>query len=305
MAGTCVGQMRDCSAYDDECSQGICDTETGGCGFGPNRMSQPCDDLNPCTLNDRCTDQGLCEAESKAPSGTSCTDYNVCTGTSGEPDACDAAGRCTPGGGVAAGTRCDDDNECTSPDACDGDGECTGSAVREGEGCNSGCTGNTTCQRGACQPKNGAVPAYDKQCFLNWCGRASLCQASWEHDRVCDCGCEFSDPDCNDCSPRMCESDQANGHPATSWCDQSGKAIGNCPESLKGDGKCDCGCQFVDPDCGGGSCCGATGKAGCGNEFVQQCVCERQGDAEPSCCTDGWTQRCADLAVAWGCMVCP
>jgi hypothetical protein len=304
-AGACVGQMRDCSAYDDECSQGICDPDSGGCAFGPNHMSQPCDDANPCTLNDRCTAEGLCEAQMNAPRGASCTDYNECTGTSAQPDACDAAGRCTPGSGVAAGTRCDDDNECTTPDACDGQGECNGEPVREGAACNTGCTGNTSCQHGACRPKTDGIPAYDKQCFLNWCGRASLCQPSWEHDRVCDCGCPFSDPDCNDCSPRMCESDQAQGHPATSWCDQAGKAIGNCPDSLKSDGKCDCGCQFVDPDCGGGACCGPSGARGCANAFVEQCVCERQGDAEPSCCKDAWTQRCADLAVAWGCMVCP
>jgi hypothetical protein len=304
-AGTCVGQALDCSAYDDECSQGMCDPVAGGCSYGPNHMSQPCDDANPCTLNDRCTSDGICASDSNAAPGSACTDYNSCSGISGMPDGCDGSGNCTPGGAVPGGTACDDDNECTSNDACDGDGSCSGAATREGQACNTGCSSNTTCQDGSCLPSSGTVPAYDTKCFLQWCGRASLCNTDWQNDRVCDCGCPFSDPDCTDCSARMCESDRGRKHRATSWCNQDGKPIDNCPDSLKGDGKCDCGCQFVDPDCSGGSCCGATGKGGCDNSFVENCVCRHESNPEPSCCTDEWTQHCADVAVALGCMVCP
>jgi hypothetical protein len=304
-AGACVGKAFDCSAYDDECSQGVCDPSAGGCTFGPNRMSQTCSDANPCTLNDRCTSSGICRSDENAPAGATCDDYNACSGTDLGPDACDSAGKCVPGDSVLAGTVCDDDNECSTNDACDGFGLCVGDPTREGELCNTGCSANTTCQGGYCGPTTGAVPNYDKRCFLQWCGRASLCQMSWQHDRVCDCGCSFVDPDCNDCSLRMCESDPGRMHRATSWCDQAGKAIGNCPDNLKGDGKCDCGCQFVDPDCGGGACCGSTGKAGCGVDFVQTCLCDHESNAEPDCCTKEWTQDCADAAVALGCMVCP
>jgi hypothetical protein len=305
MAGACVGQALNCSAFDDECSQGICDPIRGGCSFGPNRMSQPCDDANPCTLNDRCNSAGICESASNAAPGSACTDYNSCTGTSDAPDGCNGSGKCTQGGAVAGGTACDDDNECTTNDACDGAGECGGDPTREGQSCNTACSSNTTCQAGSCQPSSGSIPAYDKQCFFQWCDSESLCQSKWQNDRACDCGCPFSDPDCTDCSARMCQSDAARKHPATSWCDQNGKAIGNCPDSLKGDGKCDCGCQFVDPDCGGGSCCGATGHGGCGNSFVEACVCQHESNPKRSCCETEWTKDCADLAVALGCMVCP
>jgi hypothetical protein len=304
-SGSCVGMALDCSAYDDECSQGVCDPAVGGCSFGPNRMSQACSDANPCTLDDRCTSAGICRSETNANTGTACDDYNQCSGTSANPDACDGAGACVPGEGVAAGTACDDDNECSSNDVCDGDGFCEGGPTREGEACNSGCSANTICQSGYCGPSTGLVPAYDKRCFLLWCGRASLCQEDWKHDRVCDCGCPFSDPDCNACSSRMCESDPGRKHRATSWCDQAGQAIANCPDSLKGDGKCDCGCQFVDPDCGGGACCGPTGKAGCGVSFVENCLCQHESNPEPDCCSKEWTQQCTDTAVALGCMVCP
>jgi hypothetical protein len=304
-SGACVGQALDCSAYDDECSQGICDTEAGGCTFGPNRMSQSCNDANPCSLNDRCNDEGLCISESNAAMGASCDDFNSCSGIDGMADQCDGRGRCLPGGPVAAGTVCNDDNECSSGDVCDGDGECTGTPTREGQKCNAGCSSNTTCQTGFCQPTGDEVTAFTQGCFLNWCGRASLCQTSWQHDRVCDCGCSFDDPDCTSCSARMCENDPDRGHRATSWCNQDGNAIGNCPDSLKNDGKCDCGCQFADPDCGGGSCCGPTGKAGCDNSFVQRCLCEHESNEQPDCCSKGWTQQCADLAVSLGCMTCP
>ena len=239
-----------------------------------------------------------------APAGTACTDYEDCSGTADKPDACDGSKSCKPGAQVAMGTACNDGSECTNNDRCPSSGSCRGTAVREGQACETACTSNTTCQKGICLPPSGAAPAYDKGCFLNLCHElTSICRAEWRNDRVCQCGCG-DDPDCGDaCSPRMCVSQ--NGHKASRWCDQDGKAINNCPDSLKGDGKCDCGCQFVDPDCGGGACCSDAGKDGCTNAFVKACVCHHETNKGESCCEDGWTQRCADLAVNLGCMVCP
>jgi len=204
------------------------------------------------------------------------------------------------------GTACDDENECTSSDKCNTSGNCNGTPTREGQKCQTACTSNTTCQRGECLPPAESAPGYDKRCFQNFCGNTSICQARWQNDRVCQCGCGFDDAsDCaDDCSARMCVT-QAD-HKAARWCDRNGSAIDNCPDSLKGDGKCDCGCQFADPDCEGAACCSATGKAGCDNKFIEACVCNREtDDGDPSCCTDGWTQRCADLAVNFGCAICP
>jgi hypothetical protein len=167
------------------------------------------------------------------------------------------------------------------------------------------CTSNTTCQAGEClPPKSDVAPAYDSRCLFSFCGDLSdLCQDRWKTDLVCHCGCGYEDPACSACSPYMCQSH--TDHKAARWCDDTGKAAANCPDSLKNDGKCDCGCQFDDPDCNGGKCCSATGQSGCDNSYVEACVCDRRPNGDPSCCTEKWTDRCAQLAVNLGCMLCP
>jgi hypothetical protein len=304
-AGACSGQALDCSALDDECSDGMCDPETGGCKFGPNQASQPCDDANACTVNDRCTDDPdeRCAGED-APAGASCTDFETCTGTDAEPDACNGTGRCIAGGPVAEGTTCDDESNCTAADKCDGEGFCVGTPEREGQPCNEDCTSNTTCRAGRCIPSDDDVaPTYDSQCLFSFCGATSICQEKWKTDLVCHCGCGYEDPACSPCSPYMCQAH--DGHEAARWCDDSGKPATNCPDSLKGDGKCDCGCQFDDPDCNGGDCCSGTGEAGCGDSYVEDCVCQNGLNGDSTCCSGEWTDRCAQLAVNLGCMLCP
>ena len=306
-AGVCKGVARDCSSFDDQCSSGVCEKDTGRCTYGSPNSSQTCDDFNPCTVNDRCDASGRCLATGNAAQGTPCTDLNECTGTAVMPDVCDGTGTCQSGAPVPAGTTCNDDNECTSPDTCSSGGSCTGAAVREGQACQTACKTANTCKKGSCVNAEGLSRGYNPQCYFNWCGAESLCQARWEDDGTCDCGCGFSDTQCNPCSARMCEQKTMLDHRAAKWCDADGKAISLCPESLKNDGKCDCGCQFADPDCEGDKCCSATGEPGCGNKFIQDCVCERQGglDAEPSCCKQEWTAACAQLAVQLGCAICP
>jgi hypothetical protein len=274
--------------------------------YGTPNSSRTCNDLNPCTTDDRCDASGRCVPAGNAPSGTGCDDLNACTGTAIRPDECDGEGLCIGGDNVLLGTPCDDDNECTDPDSCNGRGDCTGSPVREGQACEAACKAKNTCQQGACLDAGGTPLGYNPRCYFNWCDAESLCQPIFDHDAVCDCGCG-TDPDCNDCSARMCESKPSARHSAAKWCDAGGKAISICPDSLKNDGKCDCGCQFADPDCSGGACCKATGAPGCNNAFVEDCVCQRQkgSDAAPSCCTQEWTAQCAQLAVQLGCAICP
>lgn len=302
--GECLGEALDCSALDDDCSQGMCDPETGGCTFGPTSTSQSCNDLNGCTLNDRCTGDpdDLCRGE-LAPSGTVCDDFYSCTGTDAAPDKCDDKGMCQAGAPVAAGTRCDDDNECTISDRCDGEGVCDGDATREGEPCQQACASNTICQDGECSGKDGAVVAYNNQCLTSFCGISNICQDKWKTDQVCQCGCGYEDSACSSCSSYMCQG--LGDHKAARWCDSAGKPSSNCPDSLKNDGKCDCGCQFEDPDCNGGACCSGTSDKGCENSFVEDCVCNNKANGNAECCTNEWTDRCAELAVNLGCMICP
>lgn len=308
--GSCVGEPLDCKALNDDCSDGVCDPETGGCAFGPIRVSNTCDDANACTDNDRCTEDpaNRCVGQ-EAPAGTTCSDFNSCTGTEDEPDACGERGDdlgfgCIPGELVAAGTLCDDLSECTASDKCDGEGVCEGDSVREGEPCQQDCASNTTCRAGKCVPDDDDdAPTYNKQCLNSFCGATDLCREEWKTDLVCHCGCGYEDPACSACSPYMC---QALGeHKAARWCNDSGESADNCPEDLKNDGKCDCGCQFEDPDCNGGDCCSGTGEAGCNDSYIEECVCGNLLNGDQSCCTGEWTDRCAQLAVNLGCMLCP
>lgn len=307
--GTCAGEALDCSALNDDCSDGVCDPETGGCAFGPNRVSNSCDDANACTTNDRCTDDPAerCRGE-EAPAGTSCSDFNSCTGTDDEPDVCgdreEFGFGCIPGAAVAAGTQCDDFTECTDSDKCDGDGTCVGDAVREGEPCWQACSSNTSCRAGKCVPEDeDDAPTYNNQCLASFCDAPDLCREEWKTDLVCHCGCGYEDPACSPCSPYMCQS--LGEHKAARWCGSSGEPADNCSEDLRNDGKCDCGCQFEDPDCNGGACCSGTNEAGCDNSYIEECVCGNQQNGDQACCTGEWTERCAQLAVNLGCMLCP
>jgi len=306
-SGECKGSPKDCSGLDDQCSTGECDETTGDCRLGEPKASQTCDDFNPCTSNDQCDASGLCIATRSSEPGTACSDFNNCTGTIVTPDTCDGQGECRPGMAVLAGTTCEDDNECTGPDVCNATGFCSGASVRNGETCESACKDGNTCQDGTCLDRNQQSLGYKPECYFHWCDSEALCRDRLQRDGSCDCGCDFEDPDCDACSARMCEANASKQHRAAQWCDSQGNAITLCPDSLKNDGKCDCGCQFVDPDCFGGGCCEASDEPGCDNAFVEACVCEREGgsETEPSCCQTAWTERCVQRAVQLGCMACP
>ncbi len=49
------------------CATGQCDPETGQC---QTTVGAACDDFNPCTSNDRCTEEGFCEGSAGSPVGT-------------------------------------------------------------------------------------------------------------------------------------------------------------------------------------------------------------------------------------------
>ena len=73
VAGKCGGPQRDCSSFDDECSEGVCQKETGLCTYGTPNSSRECDDFNPCTANDRCDASGRCIPAGNTAAGTPCT----------------------------------------------------------------------------------------------------------------------------------------------------------------------------------------------------------------------------------------
>jgi hypothetical protein len=344
-AGECKGTKVDCSKYTDTCLVGACDPTTGDCVANVAPDDTVCPNQGPCTTQSVCK-SGNCVGTANKPMTTTCDDYNDCTGTTASPDHCDGSGNCTGGGSVAAGIACDDNNECTgttaSPDKCDGAGKCSGAAVADGAPCQAQCRTAANCVGGACHDSLG-TSSFKPECTFNWCGNEKLCDLSYQNDGSCDCGCNglmfpdgsggfvtFNDSaDCNPCSAQMCVPKDAvdpdhpsrtTAHVGARQCDSTtGAASTNCPVSYKTNGQCDCGCQFVDPECSGGDCCmdgtGGTGtpnRVGCSDVFVQECVCSSFPYHDPFCCDRDpkvggghWDATCAAEAAALGCAICP
>ncbi len=123
-SGICLpGAPVDCDDG-NECTLATCDKDTG-CQAQP--LSKPCNDSNPCTVDDGCIG-GSCSGSLK-----DCSDGDSCT-----TDACDPD---TPGGCVHSPTLagpCDDGLPCTTGDHCLG-----GTCVPEVEAC--GCLKDSDC----------------------------------------------------------------------------------------------------------------------------------------------------------------
>jgi len=156
--GACAGEIKDCSMLDAPCVSGVCEPDTGACGFQTHPDGAPCDDGDACTGGDAC-DAGSCVGGEEIcsicevlPPGEPCDDANPCTTdevcgmVEGEPtclgvlvdcsgvaDACND-GACDPSDGqciqvpLPDGLPCDDADACTHSDACAG-GTCAGSPL--------------------------------------------------------------------------------------------------------------------------------------------------------------------------------
>ena len=183
------------------CTTDGCDTQTGACFFAFYNTN-PCDDHNVCTTNDRCS-SGSC-------GGTpSCDDGNVCTNDSCDPEtgACQHANNtepcgdgnpCTAGdvcsGGICqSGTplSCDDGDPCTA-DSCTGTGCAHTAACDDGNACTTdSCDAGT----GACQHTNNTGSCSDG----NPCTLADACSAG---------ACQGTPMNCDDgnvCTNDQCE----------------------------------------------------------------------------------------------------
>lgn len=152
ISGLCTGTPKSCSDS-NPCTDDFCNCQTGECFFGDN--SDPCDDLDHCTINDQCSG-GVCSGLA-----VFCTDNNICT-----TDRCDSlTGTCvfTPNNGP-----CDDANNCTTSDFCNISGQCVGIPIS----CDDSniCT-TDTCVNGVCIHTNARVICDDK----NSCTANDIC----------------------------------------------------------------------------------------------------------------------------------
>lgn len=152
----------------------------------------PCNDLNPCTLDDACA-AGACVGE-PARFAAACDDGNPCTTN----DVC--AGAVCQGVDKLDGERCEDGDPCTEGDVCAA-GRCGGAPKScEGEG--------DQCNLGVCDPLSGAClraprPAGERcddgdYCTLNDSCEAGVCRSS---ERV-DCRGQESACVSASCDPR-------------------------------------------------------------------------------------------------------
>ncbi len=126
--GRCVGAETDCDD-DNPCTFDYCNSTDGSCFYV--RLDPLCDDGDPCTRADHCT-EGVC-----AGTPFTCDDGNPCTDGVCIGDTC----RFVPRG---SGTACDDGDPCTKEDACDPTGACVGSPR---------CDDGNPCTTDTCQPQ--------------------------------------------------------------------------------------------------------------------------------------------------------
>lgn len=166
------------------CTVDSCDPESG-CAFDNAENGTGCNDLDPCTKNDVCTD-GVCSGTS-----VSCEDSNPCT-----HDVCSSNGVCE--NIPLSGESCEDDNLCTSASICDA-GVCV--AIE-----NTDCDDQDPCTNDKCYPASGCEYtgrtgnscSDDNICTVGEVCRAGVCEAG-EHQLECT--------DDDPCTINMCESE--------------------------------------------------------------------------------------------------
>jgi hypothetical protein len=175
--GQCVGTVPVVCNDNNGCTDDSCDAQTG-CVFAPNVA--PCDDQNPCTLNDLCTG-GMCQGSGAldCDDGNPCTN-DACDGAKGcvhksNTAPCDDGSACTVGDLCAQGACvggaplvCNDNNGCTD-DSCDDDAGCQ--FVPNEADCNDGnlCTLADKCSQGTCQGTQAVNCNDDNLCTTDSC----------------------------------------------------------------------------------------------------------------------------------------
>ncbi len=178
--GACVaGKGKACDSG-DACITGKCSIIDGKCNYKPANGA-PCNDSNPCTLNDACKDD-LCTG-----SAANCDDKNPCTG-----DACDNKTGCVHNPVPA---NCDDSDKCTTSDACK-DGKCGGTAIDIAKACND----DNVCTQDACDAAAGCThkPQSGGACDDgNTCTQNDSCDKGQCAPGTNTCSCQ-NDAECKD-----------------------------------------------------------------------------------------------------------
>jgi fibro-slime domain-containing protein len=184
----CDGTPKNCDD-ENQCTNDTCDINNGQC-LHTLLSSIPCDDGNPCTLNDICNN-GQCIGRLR-----DCNDNNECT-----DDICDTnTGRCR---NINDNTNtCSDNNLCTINDQCNS-GSCFGTLIN----CRDGniCT-NDTCnpRTGMCENINNMIPCDDGNlCTIDDKCTGGICRGLLKNcNDFENCTRDFCDPTTGECINR-------------------------------------------------------------------------------------------------------
>jgi formylglycine-generating enzyme required for sulfatase activity len=246
--GTCTaGAPLGCNDG-NPCSEDTC-IEMTGCNHEANWA--PCDDGQPCTKGDQCSNY-TCKAGPLAQ----CDDKNPCTSDACNPQTGDCGHLPQPG------LACDDDNTCTTGDVCSTQGSCAGT----GKNCSDGdlCT-KDQCSAGVCSniPFSESFCDDGKQCTVDTCEWKLGCQHTLATDAPCDDG--------NKCTQG--EKCKANGScvGTTITCNDNNPCTGDSCDPKSG---CKHTSEFIVAACEDGNPC--TTKDSCLNG---KCL----GGAAPNC----------------------
>ena len=293
-SGVCVGESRDCSVLDAACTEGVCDSATGGC----MRLNVP--DGGACASGGGLCAPGSCRGGLCIAEPTNCTGLTtecsagVCDVLTGmcvaeaREGACSTGNRCLSGQcaeGVCVGEAVNCtvlDSECTVGSCNGATGECFAVPVRENRACESGdACAPGTCQSGGCTGSPADCSAFSSVCTVGAC-EEGLCRAEARGD-VGDC---FGGQ--NLCVPGVCTGSLCVPAPVncTSFDTQCGVGIcnattGGCSVVAQPGVVCDDGnaatvndtclvsglCVGVVPGGAGGSLTGGATDVGAGSGF--------------------------------------
>ena len=171
--GACLGEIVLCDD-DNACTIDFCDPVTQGCTYEIQPGAKECDDEDPCTTEDACTD-GLCVGSG----ALDCNDDNPCT-----DDVCEEGVGCVYTNNTG---DCDDTDSCTTGDVC-AEGSCAGVPLDcSGDSDEDPCTENEACVDGACVGSAVDCSSLDTQCTEGECDATGTCIAK-ALDGACDDG---------------------------------------------------------------------------------------------------------------------
>ncbi len=236
--GSCLGLVpADCDDG-NVCTKDICMPATG-CDH--LFLAVPCDDNDPCTLGDVCS-EGSCAG----PQPANCDDGNPCT-----------LGGCVPGVGCDHQPQpgaCNDGNPCTVDDTCVG-GQCVAGGAKD-------CDDGNACTDDWCDPAEGCVHGNTGP---KECDDGSLCTT----DDLCAGGqCTGTPVDCDDgdaCTTDSCIPESGCQYTPIAPCCGNGQVEDGelCDDgnNVDGDG-CEGDCQSYSPLNITFTHCGQTGPTG-------------------------------------------